>query len=451
MLDDEKSPLQRAAEEIEQAVAHLFTIHDVTLGIPEQRDAIRLRGHLRVPSHQAYTQIAARLRKMDYTAVLRHDPESDLDVLLAVPGVMPEESGTRPWVNILLFVLTVLSTLFVGATWSDQVPPGADELWLLTHLWIGWPFALSLMVILTGHELGHYFAGRFYKVAVSLPYFLPMPVPPLGTMGAVIVMKGRTINRRQMLTVGAAGPLTGFVLAVPILLLGLSLSTVEPMSAPEPGALVFLEGHSLLYLLLKFAVFGKILPGSGAALAFPAALNEVGAALFGSFPIDHGFDVFIHPVALAGWAGLLVTALNLMPVGQLDGGHILYSLVGQRARVLTWPIIGLLVIMGFFLWSGWYVWAALLFLFGRSHPDPLDDITRLDTSRKLLAVVMLILFVLLFTPVPMQIVTGESVLSELDQTAGCLGIPALVVGASAWLALRLRLRQKARPSLPHQP
>jgi membrane-associated protease RseP (regulator of RpoE activity) len=451
MFDDERSPLQRAAEEIEQAVAHLFTIQDVTLGTPEQRDAIRLRGHLRVPSHQAYRQIADPLRKMGYTAVLRRDLEADLDVLVAVPGVMPEESGTRPWVNILLFALTVLSTLFVGATWSDQVPPGADELWLLTHLWIGWPFALSLMTILTGHELGHYFAGRFYKVAVSLPYFLPMPVPPLGTMGAVIVMKGRTINRRQMLTVGAAGPLTGFVLAVPILLLGLSLSTVEPMSAPAPGALVFLEGHSLLYLLLKFAVFGKILPGSGAALAFPAALNEVAAALFGSFPIDQGFDVFIHPVALAGWAGLLVTALNLMPVGQLDGGHILYSLVGQRARVLTWPIIGLLVIMGLFLWPGWYLWAALLFLFGRSHPDPLDDVTRLDASRKLLAVVMLILFVLLFTPVPMQVVTGEPVLSEPDQAAGCLGIPALIIGASAWLALRLRMRRKARPSLPHQP
>lgn len=451
MFDDEKSPLQRTAEEIERAVADVFTIHDVTLGVPEQRDAIRLRGHLQVPSHQAYTQIADRLRKMDYTAVLRQDPEADLDVLLAVPGVMPQESGTRPWVNILLFVVTILSTLFVGATWSDQAPPGADELWLLTHLWIGWPFALSLMTILTGHELGHYFAGRFYKVAVSLPYFLPMPVPPLGTMGAVILMKGRAINRRQMLTVGAAGPLTGFVLAVPILLLGLSLSTMEPMTAPEPGAFVFLEGHSLLYLLLKFAVFGKILPGSGGALAFPAALNEVAAALFGSFPIDQGFDVFIHPVALAGWAGLLVTALNLMPVGQLDGGHILYSLVGQRARVLTWPIIGLLVIMGFFLWSGWYLWAALLFLFGRSHPDPLDDVTRLDTSRKLLAVVMLILFVLLFTPVPMQVVTGEPLFSEFDQAADCLGMPALVIGMSAWLALRLRIRRKARLSWPHQP
>jgi membrane-associated protease RseP (regulator of RpoE activity) len=451
MVDVAKSPLQQAAEEIEKVVAQYFEVHDVTLGIPQQPDTIRLRGYLQVPSHQAYTQIAARLREMDYTAVLRHDPESDLDVLLAMPGVMPQESGTRSWVNILLFVLTVLSTLFVGATWSDKVPTGADELWLLTHLWIGWPFALSLMAILTGHELGHYFAGKYYKVAVSLPYFLPMPVPPLGTMGAVIVMKGRTIDRRQMLTVGAAGPLVGFLLAVPILILGLSLSTVGPMSAPEPGAFVFLEGHSLLYLLLKLALFGKILPGSGAALAFPSALNEVVAALLGSFPIDRGFDVFIHPVALAGWAGLLVTAFNLLPVGQLDGGHILYSLVGQRARVLTWPIIGLLVLMGFTLWSGWYLWAALLFLFGRSHPDPLDDVTRLDTPRKLLALVMLILFVLLFTPVPMQIIAGEPVLSELDQAAGCLGVPALIVGASAWLALTTRARRKANLSFPRQP
>jgi membrane-associated protease RseP (regulator of RpoE activity) len=419
-------------------VGHLFTVHDVTLGVPDQPQAIRLRGHLTIPSHQAYPQIADRLRKMEYTAVLRHDSESELDVLLAVPGVMPQKNGSRPWVNVLLFVLTVLSTLFVGAGWSSQVPPGADELWLLKHLWIGWPFALSLMTILTGHELGHYFAGRYYKVPVSLPYFLPMPVPPLGTMGAVIVMKGRSINRRQMLTVGAAGPLVGFVLAVPILLLGLSLSTVEPMSAPEPGGMVFLEGNSLLYLFLKFAVFGKILPGSGLAPAFPAALKEIAAALFGTVSLAGGYDVFIHPVALAGWAGLLVTAFNLLPVGQLDGGHVMYSLMGQRAKVFRWPIVVLLVIMGFFLWSGWFLWAALIFLFGRHHPEPLDDVTRLDLPQKIYAALVLVIFVLVFTPVPIQIITGEQLLPEIGQTANCLGLPAIVLGIALWLVRRRR-------------
>ena len=439
--------MQRVADEIEDAVSHLFTVQDVTLGIPEQPDAIRLRGHLNVPSHRAYPQIAERMREIGYTASLRHDSESDLDVLLAVPGVLPQKSDARPWVNIVLYLLTVLSTLFVGASWSDQVPAGADELWLLKHLWLGWPFALSLMTILTGHELGHYFAGRYYKVPVSLPYFLPMPVPPLGTMGAVIVMKGRSINRRQMLTVGAAGPLAGFVLAVPILILGLSLSTVEPMSLPESGGVVFLEGNSLLYLLLKLAVFGKILPGSGLDPTFPGAAKEIITALFGTAPLVGGYDVIIHPVALAGWAGLLVTAFNLLPVGQLDGGHVMYSLMGQRAKLFTWPIVVLLVLMGFLLWTGWLLWAALIFLFGRHHPDPLDDVTRLGSAQKALAVLVLIIFVLVFTPVPIQIITGEPLLPEIGQATNCLGIPAVVLGIALWLVRRQRdLQNRETPT-----
>ncbi|MFC2031627.1 site-2 protease family protein, partial [Chloroflexota bacterium] len=316
MSDQERLPVpkEQAARSIEAAVSDLLVVQDVTLGIPDQPETIRLRGRLQVPSDQAFPKIAARLREIDYTAVLRNDPELDLDVLLAIPGVQPLESGSRLWINGLLFLLTVLSTLFVGATWSDLVPPDADLVWILTHLWVGWPFALSLMVILTGHELGHYFAGRHYKVPVSLPYFIPMPVPPLGTMGAFIVMKGRTIDRRQMLTVGAAGPLVGFVLAVPILLIGLNLSSVQAMTPPDPGTTIFLEGNSLLYLLLKFAVFGQILPGSGSVSTALPALAEAWTALVGTFPIDRGYDVFISPVALAGWAGLLVTAFNLLPV-----------------------------------------------------------------------------------------------------------------------------------------
>jgi membrane-associated protease RseP (regulator of RpoE activity) len=299
-----------------------------------------------------------------------------------------------------------------------------------------------LMTILTGHELGHYFAGRYYKVPVSLPYFIPMPVPPLGTMGAFIIMKGQSVNRRQMLTVGAAGPLVGFVLAVPILLIGLTLSSVQPMSAPEPGTMIFLEGNSLLYLFLKFAVFGQILPGSGDPTAALSALSEIVAALFGTFPIDRGYDVFIHPVALAGWAGLLVTALNLLPVGQLDGGHVLYSLVGQRAKLLTWPIIGVLVVLGLLFWQGWLLWAGLVFFFGRGHPDPLDDVTRLDMPRKIVAVMVLLVFLLTFTPTPMQVFTGDLPETELGQAVNCLAVIGLValgsIGFMRWARGRRR-------------
>jgi membrane-associated protease RseP (regulator of RpoE activity) len=439
MFDDARSPLQRTADRIESAVADLFSSQDVTLGIQGQPETIRLRGQLLIPSERAYPQIAARLRELGYTAELHHDPGHDLDVLLAVPGVLPQESGGRVWINVLLYVLTIFTTLFAGASLSDQIPPDAGLGWILAHLWIGWPYALSLMVILTGHELGHYFAGRRYKVPVSLPYFIPIPLPfplSLGTLGAVIFMKGRSVNRRQMLTVGAAGPLTGFLLAVPILLLGLSLSTVEPISAPAPGMASFFEGNSLLYLLLKFVLFGQILPGSGAPPTILASLREIGAALLGSFPIDRGYDVFIHPVAMAGWVGLLVTALNLLPVGQLDGGHVLYSLVGQRAKSLTWPVIIALVLMGILLWPGWLLWAGLIFFFGQSHPDPLDQVTRLDLPRKIVAVTVLLIFVLTFTPLPMQLVAGEAPALEPGQSAACLAAPGLIIGAVVWFANR---------------
>jgi hypothetical protein len=439
-------PLQQAAQELQTAVADLFEVHDVTMGISGEPETIRLRGRLLASSEQAYPKIAARFRKRDYTALLRRDAEVNLDVLLAMPGVLPSEGGSRLWLNALLYALTILSTLFVGLSWSDQVPPDADLAWMLSHLWLGWPYALSLMTILTGHELGHYFSGRYYKVPVSLPYFIPMPVPPLGTMGAFIVMKGRSMNRRQMLTVGAAGPLVGFVLTVPILILGLSLSEVKPMAAPDPGTMVFLEGNSILYLLLKLAVFGQILPGSGAVPTIGAALGQAWSALIGSFPIDSGYDVFIHPVALAGWAGLLVTAFNLLPVGQLDGGHILYSLIGQRAKLLTWPIIGLLLVLGLLLWSGWLWWAGLIFLFGQRHPDPLDDVTRLDKPRVLVAVAVLLIFVLTFTPLPIQIFSGEVPAADPGQSAAFLIAPALVVGLAAWLARRVGARHG--PGLP---
>jgi len=433
----------RTADQIEAAVAYLFETRDTTLGIPGQLDTIRLRGRLLVPSEQAYPQIAASLREMGYTALLRRDDDGDLDVLLAVPGVMPQESGSRLWVNALLYVLTILTTLYAGVYLSDQVPFDADLAWIVTHLWLGWPFALSLMTILTGHELGHYFSGRYYRVPVSLPYFIPLPVPPLGTMGAFIMMKGRSVNRRQMLTVGAAGPLVGFVLAVPILLLGLSLSTITPMNAGEG---IMMEGNSLLYLLFKYIVFGQVLPGSGDPASIMATLKEIGAALLAFFPVDSGYDVFVHPVAFAGWAGLLVTALNLLPVGQLDGGHVLYSLVGQKARVLTWPLIGLLLVMGIFLWQGWLLWAFMLFFFGRSHPDPLDDVTRLDAPRIIVAVCVLLIFVLTFTPVPLQMIFPDTPAQPSGPESSCLATVGLVAAASFAFVRWNRARPRAGTS-----
>jgi Zn-dependent protease len=448
MSENPTSSLQEEANQLEEIVSDLFSVHDVALGLPGRPETIRLRGRLLVPSDRAYPQIAERLRNLGYTVYLQRDREHELDVLLAEPGIAPQEAPSRIGLNVLLYALTILATLFVGASYSEQVPATDDALlWILTHLWVGWPFALSLMAILTGHELGHYFAARYYKVPVSLPFFIPLPLPPLGTMGAFIVMKGRSVSRRQMLTVGAAGPLVGFIIAVPILILGLNLSEIRPLVMPEPGTSSFFEGNSILYILLKLSAFGQVLPGSGATVTASEAFREALRAWLGVFPIDTGYDVFIHPVALAGWAGLLVTAFNLLPVGQLDGGHVLYSLIGQRARMLTWPVIGFLVLMGLVFWQGWLVWAALVFFFGRYHPDPLDDVTRLDPARKAVAVLVLVIFVLTFTPLPLRYISIPLPEAAGQEPVGCLAGIGLILGGVAWLATRAwaKRRGASRP------
>jgi membrane-associated protease RseP (regulator of RpoE activity) len=432
-----QSPIQQTAGRLQAAVADLFAVEDVTFGLPRDPEAIRFRGRLLVPSDRAFPELTARFKAEDYTAVLRRDEDQDRQVLLALPGLAPQVKPSRVWINVVLYVATILSTLYTGVLISGAVPEtlsfGESLLWGLTHIWMGWPFALSIMLILTGHELGHYFAGRYFNVAVTLPYFIPLPMPisPLGTLGAFIAMKERTLNRRQMLGIAVAGPLTGLVLALPVLVIGLALSTVHPITMPGPGEIVSYEGNSLLYLLVKFALFGKVLPGSGlppgSALDL---LREVGAALLGTFPVDRGYDVFIHPVAWAGWAGLLVTALNLLPVGQLDGGHVVYSLLGQKARVLTWPMIGLCLFMGLVFWPGWLLWGTLIFFFGQGHPDPLDDVTRLSAGGKALAVLTLLVFFLTFMPMPFREVPPQS----------CVGGVGLVLGVAflAWRKKRMR-------------
>lgn len=350
---------------LREAVADVFSVSDVTMN-PEPRVALRLRGRLMIPSHQAYGQVYNRFRGLGYTPVFQR--ENDDDVILAVRGVI-RATPSSPWLAALMFLATVASVVFAGMTFVEP-PPGQT----LPSPLAGLPFAVSLLSILLVHELGHYFVARAYGVPVSLPYFIPMPLGLFGTMGAFIRMKAPPTNRRVLLSIGVAGPLAGLVLAVPILIVGLLLSEVTPL---PPGQPLLMEGNSLLYLALKFLIFGRILPGGG-------------------------MDVMLHPVALAGWVGLMVTALNLIPAGQLDGGHVVYALLGEKARWLTWVIIGVMLVLGFF-WNGWFLWAGLIFLFGQRPAAPLDNITTLDWPRKVLAVLVIAVFILIFTPVPMVV------------------------------------------------
>jgi membrane-associated protease RseP (regulator of RpoE activity) len=381
-------------------------IDDVTEGNSKADYLVRYRGRVRGDTAAAYDQLAGALRPLDVTPLFRK--EKDRHLVFLVSGVV-RPKPSKAWVNVLLFFLALASMLFAGTFfYLSQHYEGPPEItfrsalpYLPASLADGLMFTVSLMSILLAHEFGHYLAGRFHRTHVTLPYFIPFPLPPFGTMGAFIQLKEPPKNKRILLDIGIAGPLAGLIVAVPVLLLGLSLSQVNSIPSRLPPGYTFqLEGNSLLYLLSKFVVFGQLLPE-------PSSYGSMGPLVywvryfFTGRPIPWGgMDVILHPVAWAAWAGLLVTALNLIPAGQLDGGHLMYVLLGRRASLLVPFILVGLILLGMF-WPGWWLWAFLIFLLGRLHAEPLDQITPLDPSRRVLAVVGVIVFLLVFTPVPL--------------------------------------------------
>lgn len=394
-------------DQLTSVVSRVFVIEDITIGDQRKRYLVRYRGRLRGDDSQAaYDQLATALRPMEVTPMFRK--EKDKQVILLIPGVI-RPTRSRTWINVVLFIATVFSVLIagtiytLGGVYNGPANPSPGDLapYVIESLGGGLAFAVSLLAILLAHEFGHYLAGRYHKTHVTLPYFIPFPISAFGTMGAFIQLKEPPRNKRILLDIGISGPLAGLVVALPVLYIGLSLSKVGPIPTYlSPGQGLTIEGNSILYLLTKLLVFGELLPapmnfGGLAPLTYWVRYFFTGQPL----PLG-GMDVLLHPVAWAGWAGLLVTALNLIPAGQLDGGHVIYVLLGKRANVLLPFIMTALVMLGFF-WSGWWIWALLIFLLGRLHAEPLDQITTLDPQRRLVAVMGLVIFLLVFTPVPL--------------------------------------------------
>lgn len=297
----------------------------------------------------------------------------------------------------LLFAATLITTLFAGLVQSPQwlELQGAQHLlgfdntaafaswWTLPRVWVqSFAYAGALLLILGCHEMGHYIAAKKQGVGVSPPYFLPS-VPPLGTLGAVIKMEmAGTIRSSALLRVAAWGPIAGMVPAVIVLVIGLQLSWVDAL--PFDHDLVMRMNGGLLMQGLEHAFFGAVPAGS---------------------------DVFLHPVAFAGWAGCFVTALNMLPIGQLDGGHVLYALAPQRARTTAWAAWCLLLVAGFF-YIGWWIFALLLRkIIGIEHPAMCADGGASGRVRWA-GYAAIALFVLTFHPMPME---GGGVLELLDQ------------------------------------
>ena len=380
-------------EVLTNLVARVFRIEDVTSEDPRKGFFLRYRGELlNEDSASLYDTLAESLSPHGITPLFRM--EETRQIIYLAPK-LPEPKQDNISTNIVLFVLTVLSVMLAGAQPEGPVPDDfmGQLLLLAKSIFTGWPFALSLLGILLTHELGHYFMSRYHKTPATLPYFIPLPLSLLGTMGAAIIMRGIPKNKRVLFDIGVAGPIAGLIVALPVLFYGLSLSTLSTID-PNPNG--FIEGNSLMYLLAKYITFGQLLPSPVA----PQGILYWLQYFFTGRPVPFGgLDVFIHPVAFAGWAGLLVTGLNLIPAGTLDGGHVIYGLFGEKARKGFPFIIGILAVFGIF-WSGWWIWAMLLFWLGRVNAEPLDQITTLDPPRRLLGFAMIIVFLLVFMPVP---------------------------------------------------
>jgi membrane-associated protease RseP (regulator of RpoE activity) len=278
----------------------------------------------------------------------------------------------RRWINYVLFAVTFVTTLLAGA--------GQEGVTLQTlaasplSIFRGLPFSLTLMGILLAHEMGHFIMARRHGVDATLPYFIPAPFG-IGTFGAVIKMRSPLRSRNALIDIGAAGPIAGMIVAIPASYIGLVLSDVKPITDAMTGGITL--GDSLLFKGMQYLIHG---------------------------PLKPGYDVFLHPVAFAGWIGMLVTMLNLLPVGQLDGGHVSYAVFGPNAIWVSRIVFLVIVLLSIFSWFGWITWALLMLLVIRlRHPPIYETVpTRLDRGRTVVAFVTLVLFVLTFMPSPMS-------------------------------------------------
>jgi membrane-associated protease RseP (regulator of RpoE activity) len=267
------------------------------------------------------------------------------------------------FLHIILFLLTIGSTILVG----------------------GFLYSLAIMTILLAHEMGHYFMTKRYGIPATLPFFIPLPMKPFGTLGAIIRIKGMIINKRALFDIGVAGPLCGFIVALPFIMTGILLSNVQVYIGGEHYQKL---GDPLLFILLQNIFIGEI---------------------------PRGCDLVLHPFAYAGWVGLFVTALNLLPVGQLDGGHVVYAVFGDRSKMVFRVCIALLAALAIFYNPGWLALVILLLIFGRRHPQPYDTETPLDGKRKLVACLVLVIFILSFIPAPFPEMNTTNILDMIKK------------------------------------
>ena len=335
------------------------------------RALVAFRGHLIMDPGEGYRLLRQRFETLGYTPTLHR--EGEWEVVTAIPAVFGQSRPRRPWINLLLFALTFFTTTVMGALLEQSellVERGLalflEQPWRLLS---GIPTALTIMGILGLHELAHYFTARKNKLDSSLPYFIPVPFG-FGTFGAIIRMRTPWENRNALFDVGAAGPIAGILVALPLFFFGLlSAEAMPPM--PE-----------------------------GMPLGTPLLLRWMEDIVYLVRDIPEQYELYISAWAFAAWFGIVVSGFNLMPIGQLDGGHVAHALFGKYTRYLSIAVLIAIAVMAFLLWGGWFAWLAFTFLSGWLHPPPLNMLEPLSKGRVLLGIGVLILTVLIFTPVP---------------------------------------------------
>lgn len=365
---EKASPRMLSEAEQPEAVREVMRVDVAT----EQPEGTRIfRGRLKQSAEATYGRLRATVGP-DTVPLLQEDESSSAAIMLMPAPVERAalERPIRPWVHWLLFLLTIGTT-----TWAGAAHQGVDVIRAPARIVSGLPYSLALMAILGVHELGHYFTARRHGIRVTPPYFIPVPMA-LGTFGAFIQMRSPTEHRRALFDVAVAGPLAGLAVAVPALLIGLQTSTIVPgdvAAAPLMGGANV--GSSLLFALLAKLSIGPVL--------------------------EYGHVLQLSPLAFAGWLGLFVTALNLLPIGQLDGGHIAYAMFGHRiGTVISTVAMWSLLLLAVFVWPGLTMWAILIFFIAGRAVPPLNDLTPLTPGRTGLGYATFAILLVILMPLP---------------------------------------------------
>jgi len=368
-------------DRLTQALDGLMLIQEVKRD--ERRPVIVYRGTLLRDAEDLYPVIAERFKAIGYTPMMRR--EGQTDIVAAVEGLIVARRFSTPgWVHGLLLLVTIITTMLSGAGFQGytfdallrEVTRYHNYGYIWTMMQAGAPFALTLLLILGVHEMGHYVAARRHGIDVTLPYFIPLPfISILGTLGAVIFIKSALTNRKALFDVGISGPLAGFVVALVAFIIGLKM---QPYPTPN---------------LAFYGVFRGF-----AGLGMPPLLHWLGELLRPD--VNLGLFVTRQPIALAAWFGMLLTVLNLLPIGQLDGGHVMYTLFGRFAWTIAFMALIGLIVLGLTVFPSFLFYAVLATLTGVRHPPPGNDITPLNLPRRILGYATIVLFFLILTTTP---------------------------------------------------